>query len=126
MPLTLRWLPARGRAVWRRRVPVRRLRARPERALADQVPGGLGGLLLGFLLGPALPAAVGPAADPHRGPERLLVVGAALLDVVVRDAEGLGGGELLQGGLPVKARAEPGRPGDDRVEQPVHQGVRRG
>ena len=52
------------------------------------------------------------AADPDRGAERLLVVRAALLDVVLGHAEHLGRGELLQRGLPVEPGAEPGRPVD--------------
>src|SRR5215470_16667021 len=73
--------------------------------------------VLGRLLGAPLTGAERLATDPDRGAERLLVVRAALLDLVVGHAEHLDRGELLQRGLPVQARAEPGRPRDDRVEQ---------
>src|SRR5215470_878806 len=65
-------------------------------AVADGVPGGLGGLLLGFLLGAPLPGAVHVAADPDHGAEGLLVVGPALLDVVLRHAENPGSRQFLQ------------------------------
>ena len=51
------------------------------------------------------------------------MVRAALVDVVLRHAEYLGGREFLQRCLPVQAGAEPGRARDDRIEEPVHQGV---
>src|SRR5262249_40654578 len=62
----------------------------------DGPPGHLGGLLLGRLLGAPLTGAERLAADPDRGAERLLVVRAALLDLVVGHAEHLDRGELLQ------------------------------
>ena len=72
----------------------------------DRAVGGLGGLLLGLLLGPAGAVAVERVADAHLRGEGLLVVGALVLDDVLRDAEGVLGGELLQAGLPVQAGAE--------------------
>src|SRR6266571_8118294 len=68
-------------------------------------PGRLGRLLLGRLLGAPLAGPEHLAADPDHGAERLLVIGAALLDLVVGDPEHLDRGELLQRGLPVQARA---------------------
>src|SRR6266851_3102598 len=94
--------------------------------VADRGPGGLGGLLLGLFLRVPLPRSVAAPADPDRGAEELLVVRPALLDVVLGHAEEPGGGEFLQRGLPVQARAEPRRTGDHRVEQPVHQRPRFG
>src|SRR5579875_3683062 len=91
---------------WRRHGrSARRARAR---RLADQVPRRLGGLLLGFLLRASFALAVIATADPHRCAERLLVVRAAFLDVVLRHAEDLGSGELLKRGLPVQSGAQPG------------------
>src|SRR6516164_6807805 len=57
---------------------------------ADRVPGRRRCLLLGLLLGPALAGAELPPADPDHGPERLLVVGPALLDLVIGHSEQLG------------------------------------
>src|SRR5690606_26799138 len=87
----------------------------------DRLPRRLGGLLLGLLLAAALARAVLLAGDAHRGAEGLLVVGAALVDVVLGHPEHLRGGQLLQRGLPVQPGAEPGGGRDERVEQPVHQ-----
>ena len=89
-------------------------------AAGDRAVRRLGGGLLGFLLGPADAVAVELVGDPHLGGEGLLVVGALVLDDVLRDAEGVLGGELLEGGLPVQARAERGGRLDERVEEPVH------
>ncbi len=47
----------------------------------------------------------------------------ALVHVVFGHAEFLGGGQLLQRRLPVQASAQPGRAGDHRVEQAVHERV---
>jgi hypothetical protein len=51
------------------------------------------------------------------------VIRAALVDVILGYAQHLGRGQLLKRGLPVQARAQPGRARDHRVEQPVHQPV---
>src|SRR5271169_5166282 len=87
----------------------------------DRVPGRLGRVLLGLLLGAALAGAQHAPADPDHGPERLLVVRPALLDLVVRHPEHVRRGQLLQRGLPVQSGAQPGRLGDDRVEQAMDQ-----
>src|SRR5215467_4482753 len=91
---------------------------------ADHRPRGLSGLLLGFLLGPPLAFAPDLAADLGDRPEGLLVIGPALLDRVLRAAEILRSGELLERGLPVQAGAEASGPGDHRVEEPVHERIR--
>ena len=54
----------------------------------DLAVGRLGGLLLGLLLGAALAAAVEVVADPHLRGERLGVVGAVVLDDVLRARRG--------------------------------------
>src|SRR5881394_3292780 len=74
-------------------------------ARADRRPRRLGRLLLGLLLAAPLAVAVLLAADGHDGTEALLVVRAALLHVVLGHAELLGGGQLLQGRLPVEPGA---------------------
>src|SRR5580700_10636999 len=94
---------------------------RPGGLRVDRVPGRLGRVLLGRLLGVALAGAEHAPADPDRGPERLLVVRPALLDLVVRHPEHAGRGQLLERGLPVQSGTQPGRPGDDRVEQAMDQ-----
>src|SRR4051794_14418223 len=80
----------------------------------------LGGGLLRLLLGAADAVAVQRLAHAHLRGEGLHVVGAVVLDDVLGDAEAVLGGQLLEGGLPVQARAERGRRLDERVEQPVH------
>ena len=97
----------------------RRRLVRP--AGADRAPGGLGGLLLGFLLAAAGAGAVRDTTDAGGSSEGLLVVGAGLGDQVLRNAEPLGRGELLEAGLPVQAGAEVRGLLDQRVEEPVHQ-----
>src|SRR5690349_25163084 len=96
----------------------------PAAPRADRAPGGGGRLLLGFLLGAALARAVDAPAHPDQRTEGFLVVGAALVDVVLRHAQDPGGGQFLQRGLPVQAGPEPGRLGYHRVEQPVHERAR--
>src|SRR5215470_7895629 len=95
-------------------------------ARADRAPGGRGRLLLGFLLGAALARAVDAPAYPDQRAEGLLVVGAALVDVVLGHAQDAGGSQLLQRGLPVQAGPEPGRLGYHGIEQPVHERARLG
>src|ERR1017187_6787520 len=89
--------------------------------VADRGPGGLGSLLLGLFLRVPFARPVAAPAHPDRGTEEFLVIRPALLDVVLGHAEESGGGEFLERRFPVEARAEPGRAGDHRVEEPVHQ-----
>src|SRR5712692_8486994 len=90
-------------------------------------PGGQGGpcrlgrLLLGLLLGAPDALAVDLTGYPGHGAERLLMVGAALIDQVLGRAEVLGSRQRLQRGLPVEAGPEASRPRDHRIEQPVHE-----
>src|SRR3954447_9208305 len=86
----------------------------------DRDVGGLGGLLLRLLLGPAGAVPVEHVADLHLSGERLLVVGALVLDDVLRHAEGVLGGQLLEAGLPVEPRSQPRCLLHQRVEQQVH------
>src|SRR5450755_4451743 len=93
--------PVAGRTVAGRTVAGRTVAGRPGLGVggepgADRRPGGLGRLLPGFLLRPALALTVGAGADAHGRPEELLVVRAALLDVVLGHAQHLRGGELLE------------------------------
>src|SRR4051812_36795024 len=88
-------------------------------ALAERSPRRGGGPLLGLLLAAPLGAAVADAGHHHPGGECLGMVGAGVLDHVVRHAEAERGGQLLQAGLPVQRGAPPGRLGHQRVEQPV-------
>src|SRR5262249_61298717 len=69
--------------------------ARGSLPVADRVPRGLGRLLLCLFLGPPLAGPVYVPAHLDRGTEGLLMVGAALLDVVLRHAEDFGRGEFL-------------------------------
>src|SRR3954454_2814233 len=79
----------------------------------------LRGGLLGLLLGAADAVAVALLADPDLRGERLHVVGAVVLDEVLRHPEPVLGRELLQGGLPVEAGAERGRRVDQWVAEEV-------
>src|SRR3954469_14775961 len=76
---------------------------------AQLAPGCLGRLLLGLLLAAAGAVAVHRPLHDGRGRERLLVVGAALADDVLRDTEPAGCGELLQARLPVERGSLGGR-----------------
>src|SRR5437764_821731 len=67
------------------------------------LPGGLGRLLLGLLLAPALAVAEILTGHPDGGGEVLLVVRALLAHHILRDAQAVRRGELLQAGLPVQA-----------------------
>src|SRR4029079_3818997 len=80
----------------------------------------LGGLLLVLLLGAADAVAVEPVGHLDLRGERLHVVGAGGLDDVLGDAEGVLGGELLQGGFPVQAGAEASGGLHQRVEEQVY------
>src|SRR5262249_39144793 len=70
--------------------------------LAQRLPGGLRGLLLGLLLAAALAGAQLLPGHPHRRREVLLVVRTLLGHHVLRYAEAVLRGELLQAGLPVQ------------------------
>src|SRR5512144_2260588 len=87
----------------------------------DRGEGDGSGLLLRLLLAAARPLAPDAPAHQDRGVERLGVVGALLGHHVLGDAEAVGRGQLLETGLPVEGRAELRRPGDEPVDQTVHQ-----
>src|ERR1700735_4291362 len=87
----------------------------------DEEVGGLGGELLGGLLRAALALAEVPRPHLDHRAEHLLVVGAAVPDVVLGHAEASVGGQLLQRRLPVEPGPEQRRALDDRVEQAVHE-----
>src|SRR3954452_9823457 len=88
----------------------------------EGAPGGFRGLLLGGLLRPAGAHPADLAGQHHDRGEGLGVVGTVVLDVVDRSAQALAGAQLLQAGLPVQAGTPGGRLGQQRVEQPVHDG----
>src|SRR3984885_11896747 len=87
----------------------------------DEEVGGLGRELPGGLLRPALALAEVAGAHLDHRLEHLLVVGAAVPDVVLGHAEAPVGGQLLQRRLPVEPGPEQRRALDDRVEQTVHE-----
>src|SRR5579875_1246964 len=91
----------------------------------DRAPRRLGGQLFGCLLRAPLAVAEFPAPHPHHSAEQLLVVRAAVLHHVLGHAEPVGGGQLLQRGLPVEPGAEQRGALYDRVEEPVHERARR-
>src|SRR5680860_501588 len=86
----------------------------------DRAMGGLGGLLLGFLLRATGAVAVALLTHLNLCRERFLVVRAGVLDDVLRDSEGVLGGEFLETCLPVQAGAETSRSLHQRVKEQVH------